>query len=285
MNKVLSLIFASFLAFNVQAQSGHDSHDSSDSHAVDSVGSSHSFGKSHKEKSSRVSKKSHGSGAHWGYEGKGGPEHWGDMKRSYATCKIGRQQSPIDIRGGVTAFVPPINFNYKDVSLEVLNNGHTIQVQRPGGGYIWVGNNRFELAQFHFHGLSEHIVNGVSYPMEMHLVHKDSHGNLAVVGVFIKEGRHNSELDKAWKIMPKNSGDTKHATVQLNAADMLPDDRNYFHYMGSLTTPPCSENVRWFVLRTPIEASAKQIKKFGDVMPYNARPAQPMYNRFILMSE
>lgn len=277
MKTTLAVVSAllSAIAINAYAETGHDTHESSvyDTHASTPSSSSH------KPQASKAH------GAHWGYKGKEGPEHWGDLSKDYVTCKTGEQQTPINIRNGITAVIPPIIFNYKSAALAVLNNGHTIQVQRPGGSYIWVGNHRYDLAQFHFHSPSENVVNGMPYPLEMHLVHKDAHGNLAVVGVLFKEGEENQALKKVWNIMPKRANDTKHATVALSASDLLPDDKSYYHFMGSLTTPPCSEGVSWYMLRAPLELSRRQITQFNNIMPDNARPVQPLNNRLILMSE
>jgi len=225
--------------------------------------------------------------SHWGYQGGEGPEHWGELKAKYATCKTGRSQSPININFSSMAkgVIADIKFIYKDISPEVVNNGHTIQVNYGNGSAIKVNDQEYKLAQFHFHTPSENTVNGKHYPMEMHLVHKNDKGELAVVGVFFKEGKQNAELKKAWDKMPTKGG-TKEmlAGVSLNAANLLPGEKQFGHFKGSLTTPPCSEGVSWFVMQSPIEASEKQITQFNKVIGDNARPTQPLNGRRLVMN-
>jgi len=225
--------------------------------------------------------------SHWGYQGNEGPEHWGDLIAKYATCKTGKAQSPIDINFGSMAkgIIDDIKFIYKDISPEVLNNGHTIQVNYGNGSAIKVNGQEYKLAQFHFHTPSENTVNGKHYPMEMHLVHKNEKGELAVVGVFFKEGKQNAELKKAWDKMPAKGG-TKEMLpdVSLNAANLLPAEKQFGHFQGSLTTPPCSEGVSWFVMENPVEASEKQIAQFNKVIGDNARPTQPLNGRRLVMN-
>jgi carbonic anhydrase len=165
----------------------------------------------------------------------------------------------------------------------MLNNGHTIQVNYAKGSRITVGGEQYELAQFHFHTPSENTVNGKAYDMEMHLVHKNAKGELAVVGVFFQSGSQNAELDKLWRQLPEKAGEQKTlADTSLSAANLLPQDRSYAHFNGSLTTPPCSENVNWFVIREPLQASAEQISRISTIMGHNARPVQNLNKRFVL---
>jgi carbonic anhydrase len=202
------------------------------------------------------------------------------MSKEYSLCGSGKEQSPINISGATTADLPTIQFDYKPGSLEILNNGHTIQVNRTAGSSITVAGEKYELLQFHFHTPSENTVNGDHFPMEMHLVHKNAKGQLAVVGVFSKAGAKNTVLDKAWSHMPNHPGDKiKVASVSINAADLLPADRSYYRFAGSLTTPPCSEGVKWMVMKNPTEASKAQIAKFTDVIGVNARPVQAINSR------
>jgi carbonic anhydrase len=179
----------------------------------------------------------------------------------------------------------PIQFKYSAKGLEVLNNGHTIQVQRTSSGSIAVGGEEYELLQLHFHHPSEHTVQGEAYPMEMHLVHKSTDGELAVVGVFFREGAHNPHIEEIWESMPAQAAEETTAETQVNAADLLPEDRRYWHYAGSLTTPPCTEGVRWYVLKTPISVSREQVATFSSVMHDNARPVQPLYERGMISSK
>ncbi len=216
----------------------------------------------------------------WGYTGHAGPEHWANISKEFALCGKGKEQSPINISGAKTSNLPVIQFDYKPDSLEILNNGHTIQVNHAAGSSITVGGEKYELLQFHFHTPSENIVGGKAFPKEMHLVHKSAKGQLAVVGVFAKAGNKNTALDKIWEHMPSKVGDKKMvASISVNAAELLPADRSYYSFNGSLTTPPCSEGVKWMVLKTPIEASNAQIKQFTKVIGSNARPVQPIHAR------
>lgn len=217
------------------------------------------------------------SSAHWGYTGAHGPEHWGD---TYAMCR-GTAQSPVDIRqtktvaGGV-----PIAFDYRDSRLSVVNNGHTIQVDYDPGSAITVGGTRYELLQFHFHRPGEERVQGRAYPLSAHLVHRAADGTLAVVGVIFDEGAPQPMIDKIWAHLPMRAGQQRTVSnVRINAASLLPPDRSYYAYMGSLTTPPCSEGVRWHVLRTPVSVSAAQLRIFPFAM--NARPVQPLNDRVV----
>jgi carbonic anhydrase len=224
---------------------------------------------------------SDGHGAHWGYEGHSGPSHWGELNKEFGVCASGKSQSPIDISGTNFSDSNPIQFDYKAAQLDIVNNGHTIQINRPAGSAITVDGERFELLQFHFHTPSENSVGGKPYDMEMHLVHKSAKGELAVVGVFLKAGENNAVIDEAWQHMPHHAGDKEQvASVSINAADLLPSDRSYARFSGSLTTPPCSEGVRWMVMKQPIEVSAAQVKQFASVVGKNARPVQPLNNRF-----
>ncbi len=216
----------------------------------------------------------------WGYTGHAGPEHWANISQEFALCGKGKEQSPINISGAKTSDLPAIQFDYKPGSLEILNNGYTIQVNHAAGSSITVDGEKYELLQFHFHTPSENIVDGKAFPKEMHLVHKNAKGQLAVVGVFTKEGAKNTALDKIWEHMPNKAGGKKMlASVSVNAAELLPADRSYYSFNGSLTTPPCSEGVKWMVLKTPVEASNAQIKQFAEVIGSNARPVQPVHAR------
>jgi len=220
----------------------------------------------------------------WSYAGRSGPENWADISKKFELCRDGKEQSPINISDAKTANLPAIQFDYKPGSLEILNNGYTIQVNHAAGSSITVGGEKYELLQFHFHTPSENTIDGKSFPMEMHLVHKNTKGQLAVVGVFSKEGAKNTVLSKAWEHTPQKAGDKeKVASVSINAADLLPVDRSYYSFKGSLTTPPCSEGVKWMVLKTPTEVSREQIEKFIKVIGNNARPVQPMHMRTLDM--
>lgn len=222
---------------------------------------------------------------HWGYKGHIGPDHWGELSQDFAVCQTGTRQSPIDINRAqiMPANLGDIHFSYQAITPEIINNGHTVQVNYAKGSGITVGEREFQLAQFHFHTPSENTVNGKAFDMEMHLVHKNAQGDLAVVGVFFKQGKHNAELDKLWPQLPEHSGEKKVLSEnQLSAANLLPENRAYAHFNGSLTTPPCSEGVNWFVINEPLEASKEQIARISEIIGHNARPVQALNNRFVL---
>ena len=221
--------------------------------------------------------------AHWSYAGAEGPEHWGDLSPDYAACKAGRMQSPIDIAVGATGLSVATSGNdyaYQASPLSILHNGHTVQLNYAPGSSMSVEGETYDLLQFHFHAPSEHTVDGKPYPMEAHFVHKDSHGGLAVIGVLIE-----AALAEAWAHLPAHeTPEQMIADVSVNASAILPSDGRYHHYKGSLTTPPCSEGVRWFVLTKAISMSAEQIKKFEDAAGPNARPVQPLNARLLIGS-
>jgi carbonic anhydrase len=223
-----------------------------------------------------------GPGPHWGYAGHEGPAHWGQLDKGFAPCKLGKEQSPIDIKGAAKAQLPAIAFDYKGGPLKVINNGHTVQVNFDKGSSIKVGDKRYDLLQTHFHTPSEELVNGKAYDMVWHLVHKSAEGKLAVVGVLVKSGAKNSAIETVSANLPGQVGKEQAAAgATINPATLLPANRGYYHFMGSLTTPPCSEGVSWYVLKEPIEAAPEQIKKFSAIFGSNARPVQPLNARSV----
>jgi len=224
---------------------------------------------------------------HWGYEGEGAPAHWGSLKPEYATCGSGLYQSPIDINKTIAASLDKIDFSYKDSPLRIINNGHSIQVNYEPGSSATIDGETYELLQFHFHAPSEHTVKGTFYDMEMHLVHKNSKDELAVIGVMLKKGKPNNIIQVLWDNIPAEVNQENTVSgISVNAAGLLPSDRGYYHYFGSLTTPPCTEGVNWSVLKTPIEVSEEQIAKFRTVMGVdNNRPVLPVNKRFVLSSQ
>jgi len=222
------------------------------------------------------------SGHEWTYEGKHGPVHWGDVKPDYAMCKTGQNQSPIDITSSSAADLPPIQFAYQPTQLKIVNNGHTIQVIYAEGSSISIGGKTYQLVQFHFHHPSEEKIKGKSFDMVAHLVHKSAEGRLAVVAVLIKKGQSNKFIDSLWANLPGEEGkEETPANVTIDVTNLLPGQRSYYTYTGSLTTPPCSEGVTWFVLKTPVEMSNDQIQKFAHIYENNARPVQPLNKRVV----
>jgi len=221
-------------------------------------------------------------GKHWTYGGHGGPAEWAELDKEFATCKIGKTQSPIDIRGAKAAELPAIKFDYKPSPLKVIDNGHTIQVNYAPGSTISVGGKSYELLQFHFHKPSEEKIDGKSHDMVAHLVHKGDGGKLAVVAVLLDKGGANPVIDTIWKNLPKQKAkEATPANVTIDAASLLPADKGYYAFKGSLTTPPCSEEVSWMVLKTPVKIAEREITAFGKIYPMNARPVQPLNGRVI----
>ena len=221
-------------------------------------------------------------GPRWEYSGEAGPENWAKLSPEYGAC-AGKNQSPINLSGLIDAKLKPIAFSYKAGTTEILNNGHTVQVNAAEGSSITVDGIQFDLKQFHFHAPSENLINGKSYPLEAHLVHADKDGNLAVVAVMFNAGTASAALEKAWAQMPKNSGDKVDLSAKLSPLDLLPKNRDYYRFNGSLTTPPCSEGVRWLVMKHPASASKEQIETFAHVMHHpNNRPVQAVNARPVL---
>jgi carbonic anhydrase len=223
-----------------------------------------------------------GSGAHWGYSGHEGPENWAKLSPDNLTC-AGKNQSPINLSGFIEADLPPIRFDYRPGGTEILNNGHTVQVNYEKGSHITLDGRTFNLLQFHFHAPSENHINGRSYPMEAHLVHADQEGNLAVVAVMFEEGLANRGLESAWSMMPKHVGEKKILSGAVGVDNILPENRDYYRFGGSLTTPPCSEGVRWLVMKEAVTASKQQIEAFAHVLHEpNNRPLQAVNARVVL---
>ena len=219
---------------------------------------------------------------HWSYSGPTGADKWGTLSKEFATCGIGQRQSPIDIRKTVRADLPPIQFAYKPVPLSIVDNGHSIKVDTPGAGSISVEGESYDLVQFHFHKPSEEKVNGKAYDMVVHLVHQSKAGKLAVVAVMMEAGKEQSLIRTLWTHLPlgQNTPVTR-PEVKIDPAQLLPAKRNYYTFLGSLTTPPCTEGVLWLVFKTPMPVSKEQLAGFGTVYKSNVRPVQAVNNRLI----
>ena len=224
-----------------------------------------------------------GQRAEWTYKGPEGPSYWGKLDPAFATCAVGHAQSPIDIKDAKKSDLPPLKFDYKAVPLNIIDNGHTVQVNYAPGSTLTVGDKTYALKQFHFHHPSEERINGQGYDMVAHLVHADAGGHLAVVAVLLKKGPSNPFLNTVWTNIPKEKEKAVDVSgVSLNVNDLLPADHGYFTFAGSLTTPPCSEGVTWYVLKNQSSLSAWQLQAFAKIYPLNARPIQPSNNREIL---
>jgi len=228
----------------------------------------------------------------WHYEGDAGPERWGSLSPQFASCGNGRSQSPIDIAGAAPGATPALKIQFPPAELRIvhlehvadeINNGHTIQVNYEGADTLTLGDVSYQLAQYHFHDPSEHTVAGKRFPMEMHLVHKSADGRLAVVAVLIEEGQHNKAFDPVWANLPAQKGVETHLpAVKVDVDALIPTARTTYRYDGSLTTPPCSEGVKWMVMTTPIQLSTEHIAAFTRLIKDNSRPLQALDGRTVL---
>jgi carbonic anhydrase len=229
----------------------------------------------------------------WHYEGAEGPANWAKLSPAFASCGNGRAQSPIDIvkptpakdAPALKATFPPaaLRIVHNEHKADSINNGHTIQVNYTQGDTLTLGTEAYQLAQYHFHAPSEHTVNGKHFPMEMHMVHTAPGGKLAVIGIMINSGKHNAAFDPIWSNLPKQKGAESHLpAVKVDVDALLPRARTTYRYDGSLTTPPCSESVKWLMMTTPIELSASQIGQFTALVKNNNRPVQPLNGRPIV---
>ncbi|HEY4066030.1 MAG TPA: carbonic anhydrase family protein [Burkholderiaceae bacterium] len=217
----------------------------------------------------------------WDYGGSGGPDAWGQMKPEFAKCSSGTRQSPIDIQDGIKVNLDPVQFDYRASGFRVIDNGHTVQVNVAPGNTIDVMGRRYELMRFDFQRPSEERIDGRQFDMGIHLVHKDADGHLAVVALLLERGAAQAVVQSVWNNLPLEKGDELAARTPLNPADLLPVDRGYFTYMGSMTTPPCSEGVLWMVMKQPVQLSAEQLGIFARLYPMNARPIQSASGRLI----
>ena len=228
-----------------------------------------------KDDSAKKDDKAHA--VQWGYEGDKGPEHWGD---AFPVCGKGKKQSPLNIIGPFEKSKETLSVDYKEGPLKMLNNGHTIQVNIEPGSSLTIGKESFELLQFHFHRPSEEQVDGKNASMVAHFVHKSKEGKLAVIGVMLNEGKDSAAVKTLWANLPPKEGEEfLPAKVTFNPASMLPKDMGFYNYEGSLTTPPCTEGVQFYILKAPVDISKQQLAKFPFKL--NARPVQSLNGRKI----
>jgi carbonic anhydrase len=220
-------------------------------------------------------------GTVWSYEGELGPANWSKINVDWAKCGTGNRQSPIDLRDGIKVNLEQISFDYHPSSFSEVNNGHTIQVTVGGGNFITVGNTVYELQQFHFHRPSEEKINGKGTEMVIHLVHKSAEGKIAIIAVLLERGQPHRLMQTIWDNLPLEKFDTVSPSIVLDPTDALPERREYFTYMGSLTEPPCTEGVLWMVFKQPMQASPAQMALFSRLYPLNARPVQSTAGRLI----
>lgn len=228
---------------------------------------------------------SSGNGQHWGYAGDEGPENWGELSPDYHLCKNGKRQSPIDISETKKTNLARIVFNYKSGPKEIVNNGHTIQINMQKGSSISLSGKRYSLMQIHFHSPSEHTIDGKPADMVAHFVHRARDGQYAVVAVLMTGCIENKTLSQLWRKMPSKTGSKKKITRKsakwIKVIKLIPKNRDYYSYTGSLTTPPCSEEVAWLVLKNTMPVSSAQVKAFTDVYSNNVRPVQEKNYRVV----
>lgn len=223
----------------------------------------------------------------WTYEQ---AAHWSDLDPQYALCNTGKEQSPIDIRNAEKADLPPLKFESRIAPLRyVTNNRYTIRVNYKdgNGNFLSVGDKRYQLRQFHFHHPSEERLAGKSYPMEVHLMYQASDGSVAGLTVFVRPGSSNPTVQKVWQHMPRKEGQEEITGMEITPAGLLPAEyvTHYYMYPGSVTAPPCTEGVTWFVLMQPVKMSTEQIDKFAGLFPHDARPIQPLNGRVVKQSQ
>src|SRR6516164_5715823 len=222
--------------------------------------------------------------AHWSYEGSDGPEKWGELDPANRVCSVGSQQSPIDIGDTIRAKLAPLKITWDKSCETIVNNGHTIQLNMGQTSVLEYGNANYRLVQFHFHHPSEHRIGGKNFAMEVHFVHANAGGSLAVIGALMSAGRANPVFNKIVSTMPEKEGPPVKADPAINPNGLLPAARSYYRYSGSLTTPPCSETVDWLLLTDPIQVADADIARFAKLYPMNARPVQKANRRFVLRS-
>lgn len=219
----------------------------------------------------------------WSYAGEGAPANWAKLRQDYATCATGQRQSPIDIRGGIKVDLENIAIDYKPTHFRITDTGHTIQVDVGEGSSIRVMERDYQLAYIDFHRPSEERINGKGFDMAVHFVHKDFDGRIAVIAVMLERGSEHPLVQTLWNNMPLERGMSVEPAAVIDPAHLLParESRAYYTYMGSLTTPPCTEDVLWMVFREPLQVSPQQIAIFSRLYPSNARPVQPTNGRLI----
>ncbi len=224
---------------------------------------------------------------HWSHQpGEDGPENWKNLCDGFADCG-GTVQSPIDIVTGKAVKgdkLAAIEFNYGKSKVDIINNGHTVQFNVSGNNTVKLNGKEYKLLQFHYHALSEHTIDGKHFPIEVHFVHKYSDNDFAVLGVMFTEGKANELFKKYLDHFPTTKGEYQ-SDEMIDLLSLFPENKTYYYYDGSLTTPPCSEVVSWYVLKAPVSASKEQVKQFSSILNNNYRPIQPLNGREVLLFE
>ncbi|MHA3349668.1 carbonic anhydrase [Yersinia enterocolitica] len=221
--------------------------------------------------------------AHWGYEGQEDPAHWGKLSPDFSLCETGKNQSPVNIHGALKTHHGQLELNFQQGKQQIVNNGHTIQINTSAGNTLKLDGDTFTLQQFHFHAPSENEIDGKHFPLEAHFVYKDNKGELVVLALLFQLGKANTQLALAWQQMPTVVDQLAILNRPLDINELLPKQFNFYRFSGSLTTPPCSEGVTWLVLDQPVNVSAEQIHQFQSVVHHNNnRPIQPLNGRIIV---
>lgn len=218
----------------------------------------------------------------WSYSGLNGPAYWGELNSEYSTCSSGKYQSPINLSRFIDAELPKITFKYLATGNQIENNGHIIEINYKPGSSVKIENHIYELKQTQFHTPGETNINGKPYPMEVHHIHADKNGKLLIIALMFEQGDKNKALHHSWmKTLSKKH--TKHLLYKnINPVFLLPDSKDYYQFEGSLTMPPCTEGVLWFVMKESLSASKEQIKELRNTIhTNNNRPLQAINSRSI----
>lgn len=218
---------------------------------------------------------------HWSYDGDAAPQNWSKLSPDFHLCEQGKAQSPINIKEALPVHPRPLKLSYQLPPVSVINNGHSVQVNVQQGDFATLDGDKFVLQQFH--SPSENTLNGKSFPMEAHFVHMDAEGEVAVIAVMFETGKANPELEKIWQQMPEKAGESVMLKEKVSLDGLLPKDLTHYRFSGSLTTPPCTEGVRWLVVKQPQTLSEAQLEKFQHVMHHaNNRPVQGLHGRVVV---
>ncbi|WP_374448125.1 carbonic anhydrase [Providencia sp.] len=219
----------------------------------------------------------------WTYEGSGAPENWGKLSEEFKVCESGFNQSPINIENVIDGKLEPLKINIHTHAQKIINNGHSIQINVNDDDDFSIDGSTYQLKQFHFHSPSENEIQSKQYPLELHLVHSKEDGSIAVLAIMLEEGDTNPAIEQILKSIPKEKNKEKELSTTIDLTPLYPEDKNYYRFSGSLTTPPCTEGVVWLVMKQPIKASKEQIEKFQKALGHpNNRPIQPLHGRVIV---
>lgn len=221
----------------------------------------------------------------WSYEGETGPERWGRMRPEWAVCASGTRQSPIELTGGIAVDLEPVVFDYRPTRFLISDVGHTLEVHVGEGLGVHIRGQRYELEHFQFHRPAQERIGGRSHDMSIHLHHRDPEGRMAVVAIQLEAGDQPQPLIQTlWNSLPLDRGDHYMPTAMIDPSALVPVNPAHYLYMGSLTTPPCTEGVVWVVMKDSISVSRGQMRIFERLYPHNSRPVQALNDRLVLES-